>query len=375
MDWTLTPERDPFANTADVDAYVPRTATESVLVNLEMELRDGARVVWLTGPAGSGKTLLMRVLEERVAGDFAALRVPYSKLDADELCRWALDALGEPPAADAEHALAARIARGSAAGDPPRIWMIDDADLLPVPTLLTLLQLQRGTGAALRLLLASSTAPASDEFAQAGVMPVTVELEGEMDRDELAHYVRARLVRAGTDPGQRAAIEAELDRLYSRSRGNPGRLHAAAAALLCFGPNRLGATAEDLGAPATDPGIAHGERAEIAVEARTQIAEIAAVESPIAERTIESLVAEAVASEPPEEVAIAEPAAHSALEPVSVEPPVAPAIPTTALVARAEIAPAETDPAGEPHPPDPPPADPPRPAPRKRHRLRRLGRR
>jgi type II secretory pathway predicted ATPase ExeA len=381
MDWTLMTGRDPFTNTADVDAYVPRTATESVLVNLEMALRDGARVVWLTGPAGAGKTLLLRVLEERVAGDFAVLRVPYSKLDADEFFRWALDALGEPRAADAERALAARLARGANAGDAPLIWVIDDSDLLPVSTLLALLQLQRGTAGALRLLLASSTAPAGDELAQAGVMPAIVELEGDMGRDEMAHYVRARLVRAGADPGQRAAIEAELDRLYERSRGNPGRLHAAASALLCFGPDRLRAELEERDAPAADPVVAQNESASVAVEADGSRAEIA-VESPIAERTIESLVAEAVASEPPEEVAIADPpAAIIVVEPAAPDAPAIPVAPTTALVAPAAAPPADerrvTDPApaDEPTASDPPPAGPVRPGPRKRHRLRRLGRR
>lgn len=355
MERIATIDRDPFANTADADAYVPRTATESALVGLEMALRDGARVVCLGGPSGSGKTLLLRVLEERLAADFSSLRVPYSKLDSDEFCHWGLAALGEAPSADPERALAARIARGAAAGDPPLVWVIDDADLLPIPTLQTLLQLQRSTGAALRLLLARSGELPVDEFARAGVMPVNVELEGEMDSAEMAHYVRARLDRAGADPGQRAQIEAALDRLYARSHGNPGRLHAVAAALLCFGPERLCALAE-LAEPAS-PAEESGEipaAAEIAVSAPADAAEPeVAVKSSTAERvSIESLVAEAVASEPPEEIAV---------------PAEVPA-PTTALVAPAAPAP---DPPASASPPD----HPPRPAPRKRHRLRRLGRR
>lgn len=349
-------DRDPFSNTADADAYVPRTATESVLLDLELALRDGARVVCLEGPAGSGKTLLLRVLEERVAEDFSSLRVPYSKLDADEFCRWGLDALGEAPAADPECALAARIARGAATGEPPLVWMIDDADLLPIPTLQTLVQLQRGTGDALRLLLVRSgelPAEAAEEFARAGVVPVNVELEGEMGSTEMAHYVRARLVRAGADPAVRAQLEAALDRLYARSHGNPGLLHAAAAALLCFGPDRL---SEPVAAePALPPEpSAEIPTAEIAVSAPVLAAEPEiAVESPTVERvSIESLVAEAVASEPPEEIAVPEPIA----------------VPRTALVAPAE--PTPDSPASAP-----PPDHPPRPAPRKRHRLRRLGRR
>ena len=233
--------------------------------------------------------------------------------------------------------------------------MIDDADLLPIPTLHTLLQLQRSTGDALRLLLAHSGELPADEFARAGVMPVNVELEGEMDSAEMAHYVRARLDRAGADPGQRAQIEAALDRLYARSHGNPGRLHAAAAALLCFGPDRLCAPVEET-EPAS-PAEASGEipaAAEIAVSAPARAAEPeVAVESRTAERvSIESLVAEAVASEPPEEIAVPAPIAA----------------PTTALVAPAASAPDAPASAS-------PPEDAPPPAPRKRLRLRRFGRR
>jgi type II secretory pathway predicted ATPase ExeA len=337
-----TPERDPFANTADADAYVPRIATESALVNLEMALHDGARVVCLEGPPGSGKTLLLRVLEERLAGEFAVLRVPYSKLDADELCRWALDALSQEPAGDPARVLAARIARGSAMGDPPLLWVIDDADLLPIPTLHVLLQLQRSAGESLRLLLARSGDLPADEFAEAGVRPLPVELEGEMDRSEMEQYVRARLDHVGADPGMRAQIEGAIEELHERSHGNPGRLHAAAAALLCFGRDRL-ASVEDEQPARSEHDVARPEPA--------------ATER-VSTESIESLVAEAVAAESPE---------------IAPSPEVAPeGVPTTVLVAPA---PPEPTPAPE----EPPRSDAPEggaaaPAPRKKRRLRRFGR-
>lgn len=368
MELVGTMGRDPFANTADAAAYVPRTATEYVLVSLEMALRDGARVVCLAGPTGSGKSLLLRVLEGRIAEDFASLRVPYSKLDPDEFCRWGLDALGERPSEDPERALAARIERRAAAGGPPLVWVIDDADLLPLPTLQTLLALQLSTGDALRLLFASSRELPAEEFTQVGFRPVSVELEGEMDSDEMTHYVHARLERAGADPAERAQIEAALDRLYVRSHGNPGRLHAAAAALLCFGPDRIAARSEELeSALARGVGRAIAAAEEIAAPEEIAASEPAAaaelevaIESDaLSERrvSIESLVAEAVASEPPEEVALPSP------EPT----------PQTALVAPATPTP-ESDGSTEPTK-APPPGGRARPAPRKRHRLRRLGRR
>jgi hypothetical protein len=262
--------------------------------------------------------------------------VPYPKLDAEEFCRWGLAALREPARADCEQALAERIVRDAASGVPPLVWIVDDADSLPLPTLHTLLRVQRITGDALRLLLACSGELPVDSFAQVGVLPVRIELEGEMDSAETTHYVHARLDRVGADPAQRARIEASLDRLYAGSRGNPGRLHAAAATLLCFGPERLRAMEDELAVAVR--GAGHAE--EVAVE------ETAAPERV----SIESLVAEAVAAEPPEEIALPEPAAEFAPEP-------------------------EPEPEGARAPEAPPAQVLQNPTPRRRHRLRRLGRR
>jgi len=312
-------DRDPFADTPDFDAYIPRTATESTLVGLEMALRDGARVVCLDGPAGSGKTLLLRVLEERIAGDFASVRVPYPKLDPDEFCLWALSALGRAGRGDTapEQEFARRVARRAASGERPLVLMIDDTDLLPIATLHALLRLQRSTGDAMQLVLARTGARHTDELAQAGVAPVTVELEGAMDRAEMEHYVRARLVRANVHPAERAKIEAALDRLYRRSRGNPGRLHSAAALLLCFGPERLVPALEEERKEPNAPAPGRAEPgAPLAGAWSSRADEVEAAAAP--ERvSIESLVAEAVAAEPPEEIAVPQPTTMLVAAPVS----------------------------------------------------------
>ena len=340
-------ESDPFSDTTDPSAYVPRIGTEAALVEMEMALREGARLVCLEAPPGAGKSILLNVLEERFTGDFRALRVPYPKLDPDEFCHWGLATLGGAPVDDPERALARHIATGAAAGDPPLVWIIDDADCLPVPTLRSLLSVQRSTGAALRLLLARSGELPAEALDPVGVRPVSVALEGEMGCEEMAQYVGARLDRADADLVTREVIEAALDELYARSRGNSRRLHAAASVLLCFGRERLEALPGDpSGAPL----------GSIAQREPVQSVEIPAAPDPDAERvSIESLVAEAVAAEQPiEELAVAE---HAPAEPEDAAPP---------------------DPSFDPLPPsgsEPPEGGGSSPAPRKRLRLRRLGRR
>jgi type II secretory pathway predicted ATPase ExeA len=353
-----TVEPDPFSDTNDPAAYVPRIATESALVEMEMALRDGARVVCLEGPPGSGKSMLLNVLEERFTGDFRALRVPYPKLDPDEFCHWGLAALRGTPVDDPERALAQRIASGAASGEPPLVWIIDDADCLPVPTLHSLLSVQRTTGDALRLLLARSGELPEEDLAQAGVRPVSVALDGEMESEEMAQYVRARLDRADVDAATRVQIEAALDQLYAHSRGNPRRLHAAASVLLCFGREKLEAlpTAERFALPQPAESGAREAGEALVHSELVRAAEMPASPNPEAERvSIESLVAEAVAAEQPIEELVA-------VEPAPAEP----------ISAPAEHAPDPLPPSGS----EPPIGGvPPQPAPRKRLRLRRLGRR
>jgi type II secretory pathway predicted ATPase ExeA len=249
---------DPFANTADPAAYVPRTATEGVLVRLEMALREGVRVICLHGPAGAGKTLLLRVLEERIEDDFESIRVPFPTLDPDDFCEWALAELNEiDRAPDPEQALAARIARGAASGHPPLVWLVDDADSMQSETLLLLLRLQKRAGDAMRIVFVRASDRPLVELEMAHTVGIDIWLEGAMRSAEMVHYVRARLDHAGADPRQRAQLEAELDALYACSGGNPARLHAAAAALLCFGPDSLQRLprSEDLHADEAEPTI------------------------------------------------------------------------------------------------------------------------
>jgi len=110
---------DPFESTANPARYVPRPATERVLRTIEQALEDQAGPVALTGPTGLGKTMLLHVLAERLAGRFRIVRVPYPALSGPELCRWVLEGLDEPASVagdDPEGALLDLAFRGAAGG-------------------------------------------------------------------------------------------------------------------------------------------------------------------------------------------------------------------------------------------------------------------
>jgi type II secretory pathway predicted ATPase ExeA len=226
-------QADPFGNTADPEAYVPRTATEAVLVQLEMALRDGATVVSMNGATGAGKTLLLHVLAQRLDGDFHPIHVPYPNLSPDEFCHWGLAALNEPLADNPHAALASRIARDAAAGFPPLLLMVDDVGNLPLDTLRCLIRLQANAAGALRLVLVRHDDFPFNELASANLPVVDAKLEGQMCAAETADYVRERLAHSAVDSERRARLEGALEQLYALSGGNPGQLHAAAARLLC----------------------------------------------------------------------------------------------------------------------------------------------
>ena len=119
---------DPFGDTCDPRLYVPRAATEAALEALRASLAAGRGVTVLSGPAGLGKTMLLRVLATQLV-DARCVYLPYPALGIDELARVALDALGEPtdPSVGAQ-SLAAALRHGLG---KPVVLIVDDASALP----------------------------------------------------------------------------------------------------------------------------------------------------------------------------------------------------------------------------------------------------
>ena len=224
--------RDPFPPTADPTQYVPRTATEAVLLQLEMALEDGSSVALLEGEPGSGRTLLLRVLVSRLTGRLVSFYLPYPKLAPGDLWQWVAAAWGERYSEQPELAVRARISREACEGLPPRLFLIDDAGWLPPESLEQLLELQSDYPDGMRTLLVVPEGFGEEPIAAAGLRPERVTLAGEMDAGETDRYLRSRLSTSAAGPVCRERIEKSLQQLYRQSRGNPGRLHVVASRLL-----------------------------------------------------------------------------------------------------------------------------------------------
>jgi type II secretory pathway predicted ATPase ExeA len=223
---------DPFAPTCDPKRYVPRPACEAALAELERFVRDG-RVAALSGPPGIGKTLLLRVLQTRLAGSLHGVYLPYGALEFPELCRLALGLLGHrvAPEEDAEQAFL-EVVRTAAARGQPLLLLLDDANAVPVHSLRRLVTLTTCLGGALRLLAVTVDDPRMARvLAALGRDVGHVRFTEPMNAAETERYVAERL--GGTaDPAQASLALERIEWLHRESGGVPRRLHRLAAWLL-----------------------------------------------------------------------------------------------------------------------------------------------
>jgi len=219
---------EPFEQTTHPDAYVPRPETEQALDRLLTWARSGhSASIRVTGAAGTGKTLLLRVLAERTAGQPAAIHVPYANLTPDDLAGWVLEAIGEHRESNARSQLVAAAKQRAERGG--LLLLIDDADLLPPQTRDALDIWYRLSEGSLRNVRAGmDVSGVIDEAAGDEEVALTPLLDGEqstallsaaMDRANLHGPLRARFNRAA------------ILQLHDRARGIPARLLDEAASL------------------------------------------------------------------------------------------------------------------------------------------------
>jgi len=227
----------PFAGGVDTKRYYDSPSHNEALARLLFLIENGRRVGLLLGPAGSGKTLLLRVLAERVRRQgHCGLFVPLMGVPVDQLLP----------------TIAAQLDPSSPAGDVLRSWrtltdkltehryqgiqtviLLDDVDQTEpgVPAqLLRLAELDPTSRAPLTLVFAAATQQLGTRLLD--LCPMRIELEPWDERDT-AEYLSTTLDRAGR---RQPAFDAPaLARLHQLSGGVPRRLEKLAELSLLAG--------------------------------------------------------------------------------------------------------------------------------------------
>ena len=236
---------DAFPAAADPAAYVPRLALEAALAELGEGIARAPACAALSGQAGLGKTLLLKVLRERLLGAFECLYVPFPRLSAEELWRWAAVALGLGAGDDDRGAVLGRARRLHDEGSG-LVLLVDDAGALPPATRADLLTALDTPGFSVVL------AFDHEDHAQLHSLPAfvrRVEIGPPLTLPETRSYVHARLRRVDPEGAFAARLTAErLAALHDASGGIPARLHALLDAWLPGSLETPGAPAER-GAP------------------------------------------------------------------------------------------------------------------------------
>ncbi|MCC6640587.1 MAG: hypothetical protein IT386_05405, partial [Deltaproteobacteria bacterium] len=310
---------DAFGTTANPAAYVPRESTERALSALTDALGEGAPVVALSGPAGLGKTMLLRLLEPRLRGRRTLVYLPYAALPASDVCGWALAVLGRGPEGDSGATLAS-VAREVAARGAPLVLVLDDGSAIPLATMRRLVDLTAEIPRALSLLVAVTDDEKSGAvLATLGSAARTVRLDEPLSAAESTTYVRERLARAGaSDEVRRRFDPVMLDRLHRSARGIPRVLGRLAGEVVRHGQEGL--LAAELDEPALEPEPTP-KRTEPSPQspAAVRVAVLAATSPAPAERVPQSPAKRAL------EEPLPVPAASVAVPRPALVPPTAPA--------------------------------------------------
>ena len=205
---------DPFRAGPDVSAYIPRARFEQNCHYLAAKLEAEPTWVGIAGPAGVGKTLLLRLLMRRVAGAFTAVYVPSGSLSPAEVSRWVAAQIGLRGEPDAE--VANRLARKGR----PLLLAIDEAQYAN-PELVAWVERLCNSSCAARAVMVWSEAEGERVPAALACCPTRVFVE-PLELADVPAYVEAQLARAGAPAEQRALLAGRtLERIALASNGNP----------------------------------------------------------------------------------------------------------------------------------------------------------
>jgi len=269
---------DPFGSKDETAPYVSRPAAEEALPGPGRAPAE-SRLVGPVGPPGIGKSLLLKLMERRLARHAVCVRIEYNRFGSEELWSWVLHELDsrglfsmervgenaprleklrgwlgqspeEPDLSPTEVAMLAQAQELRMRGWR-LVLLIDDADALRLDVAERIAELVTRAQGSLAVALAFTTeGELPDVCGPLGRALTIVRYDAPLSPSEALTYLRERLDRAGASRELRACISEErIADLMKRTSGMPRALHGEIALLhLRLSSVRTGDT-QDLGRP------------------------------------------------------------------------------------------------------------------------------
>lgn len=234
--------RNAFSETVDLDGYVPRVATESLLASIDQwrtQDRLGSSLAALVTEPGIGKTFFLRLVEDRINRDAAAagrttraLYLPYAGLSFIDLASWVYGLLGATyPYAersdDPNQSLSALFALAGGPSDP-FFLLIDDADSMHEETIQVFAEGLPPENSPLRILTAlGDDARSSELLAELSALEPSVAIVRKpLSEDETAAYLWHRLRWVGLAEEAVGGLDIDrVSRIHALSGGIPREIH------------------------------------------------------------------------------------------------------------------------------------------------------
>ena len=264
--------RPPFAAEPDTDIFFQEAERTTLLRRIYAEFQHGGPVLRLTGPEGTGKSLLCLLLARLLPAEYQVVCLPSPAGSFDELLRAACVQLGQPPEADMSAWLHERLQRCGEAGKR-LLLIIDQAEKMfpaALERLLRTVSAAAAEGQPLLLLLAGRPA-LNDHINQLLAYCPDMELPpghqlAPLNEAELTAYLTFRLKAAGlSEEDSRRAFSAEaVRRLHAHAGGSLRLVHLLADQSLqrvCAADRYFPVQAADVPPPAESSALKKKQRA------------------------------------------------------------------------------------------------------------------
>ncbi len=237
-----------FALTTSPRDYVSRPDTERALVELEEWVLNAATSsIWITGPPGMGKTLLLKVLADRLSGRRLCVYVAYPMLAPKDLAAWVLDALGGFAGDTPKDQIVSLAEQHAQQGG--LLLLVDDANSMPPATRGALDSWHSESNGALRSVLAGTDGPST-------IGEACVTLDKPLSFEEARAVLAVALERSQLEVEALALFDpAMVEELHERARGVPTRLliEAGVAVFIRSEQVRAGTSAPSASAQQSPP--------------------------------------------------------------------------------------------------------------------------